>query len=91
MQLDDVETNGSGTGAGARHMPSHEQLSEVREPHLRALAEQVGFDYTHLTNLQSIGAAMQDPRFAHRRSAPADIGWIPALAALLMLAIRFRP
>ena len=91
MQLDDVEADGSGTGARARRVPSHEQLSEVREPHLRALAAQVGFDYTHLTSLEALDAAMQDSRFARRRSAPADIGWIPALAALLMLAIRFRP
>ena len=83
-------TTASGT-AGAPRAVSHEQLSEVREPHLRALAEQVGFDYTHLTSLDSVDAAMQDSRFARRRSAPADIGWIPALAALLMLAIRFRP
>jgi hypothetical protein len=38
-----------------------------------------------------VDAAMQDSRFARRRPAPADIGWIPALAALLMLAVRFRP
>jgi len=81
----------SGTAGAARHVVSHEQLSEVREPHLRALAEQVGFEYTHLTRLGSVDAAMQDSRFARRRSAPADIGWIPALAALLMLAVRFRP
>jgi mxaL protein len=83
-------TPAAGT-TGARRPASHEQLSEVREPHLRALAEEVGFEYTHLTRLQSIDAAMQDSRFAHRRPAPAAIGWIPALAALLMLAVRFRP
>ena len=84
----------SSTASGTARAPravSHEQLSEVREPHLRALAEQVGFEYTHLTNLDSIDGAMRDSRFARRRWAPTDIAWIPALAALLMLAVRFRP
>ena len=69
---------------------SHEQLSEVREPHLRDLASAVGFEYTPLTRLESIGAAMRDSRFARRRSAPVELGWIPALAALFLLAARFR-
>ena len=84
----------SSTASGTAHAPhavSHEQLSEVREPYLRALAEQVGFEYTHLTSLDSIDGAMRDSRFARRRWAPTEIAWIPALAALLMLAVRFRP
>jgi mxaL protein len=85
MQLDEEP------GTGSRRVSSHEQLSEVREPHLRALAEQVGFGYLHLTGLRDLDSALQDSRSARRRSAPTDIGWIPALAALLMLAIRFRP
>jgi mxaL protein len=82
--------NTPGTSKGAAPV-SHEELSEVREPHLHTLAREVGFDYTHLTSLESVGAAMQDSRFARRQSAPADVGWIPTLAALLMLAVRFRP
>jgi mxaL protein len=102
IQLDDVAaedgseagtatTNSPGTASGPRRSASHEQLSELREPHLRALAEQVGFEYAHLTTLESLDATIRDARFARRRSAPADVGWIPALAALLMLAWRFRP
>jgi mxaL protein len=79
------------SGARPKRITSHEQLSEVREPHLRALAEQVGFNYTHLTSPQGLGESMQDSRFARKLSAQVDIGWIPALAALLMLAVRFRP
>jgi len=103
IQLSDlVSEQGSGSGGapGSLDTPgtskgappvSHEELSEVREPHLQTLAQEVGFDYTHLTSLESLGAAMQDSRFARRQSAPADVGWIPTLAALLMLAVRFRP
>ncbi len=104
IQLDDlVGENNSGAGSGApdspgtssgaasRSLGSHEELSEVREPHLRTLAREVGFEYIHLTSLESIDAAMQDSRFARRRPAPTDLGWIPTLAALLVLAIRFRP
>jgi len=104
VQLDDVvgdeagsspNTGNPGTGTqntpGTSTVSSHEELSEVREPHLRALAQDVGFDYMHLTSLESLGAVMQDARFARRRRAPTDIGWIPALAALVMLVVRFRP
>ena len=68
-----------------------EHLSGLHEPHLQTLAQQVGFEYARLTGLTSIDAAMRDPRFARRTSAPVDLGWLPALAALLLLAIRFRP
>ncbi len=81
---------GGGTGSKRRAAPSHEQLSEVREPHLRAVAREVGFEYTHLDRLETVREAMQDSRFVRRRPAPADVGWIPALAALLLLAVRFR-
>jgi len=103
IQLDDlVSQNNSATGSGtlntpgassgtARPVASHEELSELREPHLRTLAQEVGFEYTHLASLESIDAAMQDSRFARRRPAPTELGWMPTLAALLMLAIRFRP
>lgn len=84
-------TPGTSSGAPSRRATSHEELSELREPHLRTLAQEVGFEYTHLTSLESIDAAMQDSRFARRRPAPTDLGWMPTLAALLMLAIRFRP
>lgn len=84
-------TPGSGSaGSRVRGTPSHEQLSELREPHLRALARQVGFEYSHLARLGDLAEAMQDPAYARRKPAPANVGWIPALAALLLLAIRFR-
>jgi len=97
IQLDDLVDSSKSTSrgaAGAVAKPgsprSHEELSEVREPHLRALANEVGFQYAHLSNLDSVSEAMRDSRFARRVPSPTDVAWIPALAALLLLAIRFR-
>lgn len=65
--------------------PSHEQLSEVREPYLKQLANQVGLDYLHLNNHDSIRTAMLHPAFAEKRKAPTDLAWIAAAAALVVL------
>jgi mxaL protein len=70
---------------------SHEELSEVREPHLQALAHQVGFDYARLRDVESLAAAIRDSRAAHRASIPTDFTWAPLSAALALLAWRFRP
>lgn len=71
--------------------PALEHLSSLREPHLRELARQVGFEYMHLTRLSQIAEAMHDSRFAQRRSVPTDLYWLPASAALILLALRFGP
>jgi mxaL protein len=68
-----------------------EHLSSLREGHLRRLAQQVGFDYRRLSNLQTMSDAMRDTRFARRTRQPTDIGWMAATLALLLLVIRFRP
>jgi mxaL protein len=68
---------------------SHEHLSEVREPYLRKLAREVGFEYIHLQSFDSIRDAMLNPRFAGRRPAPTDFAWVAAAAALLVLTARF--
>jgi len=78
-----------------RHGPSgeaidtHEHLSEVREPYLRKLARQVGFEYLRLEDAASIRKAMLAPRLAHRRQAPTDLAWIPGVLALLALIFSF--
>jgi mxaL protein len=74
-----------------RHIIGAEQLSELREPHLKALATRVGFAYTRLAGPDSITAAMRDARYARRAPAPVDLYWLPVSAALLSLAMRFRP
>lgn len=68
-----------------------EHLSALREPHLQDIAHQVGFDYARLKGTESIASAMLDKRFARRAKAATDLYWIPALIALLLLAVRFSP
>jgi mxaL protein len=68
-----------------------EHLSSLREGHLRDLARQVGLDYARLNDQQSISTMMRDPRFARRSQQPQEVGWMAAAAALLLLAVRFRP
>jgi mxaL protein len=68
-----------------------EHLSALREPHLQEIAHQVGFDYARLSSTESLARAMLDRRFARRAQAATDLYWIPALLALLLLAVRFAP
>jgi mxaL protein len=71
---------------------SHEELSELRGQYLSALAARIGFGYRRLVNSDSLASALLDPRFAHRARAPTNVRWVPALAALLLLAWRYvRP
>lgn len=84
---DEVVQRDSSTGHNGT--PSHEQLSEVREPYLRRLANQVGLDYLHLNNRDSIRTAMLHPPFAQKRKAPTDFAWIAAAAALVALIMGF--
>ena len=74
-----------------RHIIGAEQLSALRESHLKALATRVGFAYTRLAGPDSLAAAMRDARYARRAPAPVDLYWLPVSAAVLLLAMRFRP
>jgi mxaL protein len=71
--------------------PSQEQLSALHEAHLRALAVETGFEYAPLRAPADLARAALDPRLARRARVPTELGWIPALAALLLLAWHFRP
>lgn len=70
---------------------SREQLSTLREPHLRALADRVGFGYMRLTTRGSIREAMLDPHLVRRDRAATDLTWLPLSGALLLLLSRFLP
>lgn len=74
-----------------RKVVSAEHLSALREPHLKALAARVGYSYIRLTTPESLAAAMRERAFARRGPAPVDLYWIPATAAVLLLALYFRP
>lgn len=76
---------------GDTSAPAIEHLSAVREPHLRSLADQLGFNYARLTGLASLSETLRDPRFVRRRPEPTDLHWLPAALAVLILAMRFRP
>jgi mxaL protein len=68
-----------------------EHLSGLREPHLKALASQVGFDYLRLEDIAGLLRAMRDPRLAQQRPVATDLYWLPASLALLLLVWRFAP
>jgi mxaL protein len=68
-----------------------EHLSGLREAHLGALAEQIGFQSARLVDAASLYTAMSDERFVRRRSTPTDVSWIPVALALCVLAFRFWP
>lgn len=70
---------------------NHEHLSELRQDHLRALAELVGVNYRRLNTPEALKTAMLDRRYAQYLPADTDLRWIPALLALLLLAWRFAP
>ena len=80
-----------GEQADAKASPNREHLSALREPYLKAIAQQVGFEYARLSKPSSISEAMRDVRFSSRKPVSTDLYWIPAAAALLLLALRFRP
>jgi mxaL protein len=71
--------------------PSREHLSELREPHLRALATQTGLGYSALRDPGQLAAVMRDPQLARRASVATDLRAVPALLALALLCVYFRP
>ncbi len=86
---DVVQGNRDSANAGAERNQEH--LSGLREAHLKAMAEQVGFEYARLTDVASLGKALFDARFAVRHATPTDLSWLPASIALLILVFTFRP
>ena len=79
------------SSSGDISTPATEHLSGLREPHLRALADQLGFNYARLAEPASLSAALRDQRYARRRPTPTDLHWLPAAIAVLLLAMRFLP
>lgn len=80
-----------GGAANSTGGTSHEHLSELREDHLKTLAETVGFRYTRLTDPASLDRALHDRSLSHPATVETDLRWIPGLFALLLLTLWFRP
>ena len=70
---------------------SHEHLSDLRESHLKAVAELVGFGYRRLTTTDALADAVLDPALARDRPTPTDVRWVAVVAALALLVWRFAP
>ncbi|HEU4460503.1 MAG TPA: MxaL protein [Methylibium sp.] len=70
---------------------AHEHLSELREPHLKALGKLMGVGYRRLASLDGAAQAMLDPQLAQKQAVETDLRWIPALLGLLTLGWRFAP
>ena len=77
--------------ADGKRVPGTEHLSALRETHLRAIAQQVGFDYATLTDADTLTRAMKNADAAVSRPVPTDLSWLPAALALIVLIARFRP
>jgi mxaL protein len=70
---------------------SHEQLSELREPHLRLLAGRTGLGYATLHDPATLAGVMRDGRMANTTPVPTDLHGVPAALALLLLVLHYRP
>ena len=75
----------------ARGGNGNEHLSALREPHLRALAAQLGLEYLPLRDRSTLAEAMLDPRFARIRRIPTDLSWVAVSLALGLLCWRYLP
>lgn len=65
-----------------------EHLSSLREAHLRRLAAETGLKVMRLQDAPALGAALTEPSLARPAPARADLRWVPALLALLLLLAR---
>ena len=64
---------------------SHEQLSLLKEAHLRALGTQTGLSYLAADGEDAMLHALHATGSRERRAVPTDLAAIPALAALALL------
>lgn len=70
----------------ARVRNGTEHLSALRETYLRELAVETGLDYLRLESPDQLAAQLQTTALAQHEPAAVDLRWLPALAALLLLA-----
>lgn len=68
-----------------------EELSALREPHLRELSQLSGLDYLPLHDVDKLVERLTDSAFASKQDRPVNMSWLPAGLALLLLCLRFLP
>ncbi len=74
---------------GSEAAVGNEHLSSVRESYLKGLGAQTGLVYHHLKSASALSAALREDAFAERITIGADVRWIPALVALLLLTFLY--
>lgn len=91
-----IEDPGNIRGYDPRNAPfgreaavGNEHLSSVRESYLMGLGAETGLIYHHLEGASALRAALQAETFAERILVAADVRWIPALLALLILVFLY--
>jgi len=65
--------------------PGSEQLSELREPYLKLLAEETSLHYRRLKDFADMTAALENHDLAQQTDTRVSIAWIPALLAFICL------
>ena len=66
-----------------------EHLSSLREVHLQQLATQTGLDYVRVDSTSTFMETLRNDKYARRTPLLSDMGWIPAILALLSLIYCF--
>jgi mxaL protein len=62
-----------------------EQLSSLKEAHLRELALETGLDYERLESVDGLYTTLTQPTLAHRSSVLTRVRFAPMAIALLLL------
>lgn len=66
---------------------SNEHLSSLREPYLKALAQEAGFSYIRLLEAQQTSSDLRALPPSKVARSPVAIDWLPASGALLLLVV----
>jgi len=74
---------------GSEPAVGNEHLSSVREAYLQELAAKTGLVYHHLDNANALNDTLQQSAFAEHITTAADVRWIPALTALVLLVFLY--
>jgi mxaL protein len=81
--------NSDGSALQVYEASGQEHLSSLKEPHLRALAQATGLQYRRLRDVADLSAALRASALQRPVRSALSWRWLPALAALLLLAAPF--